>query len=491
MRTNVRHRSRTWSSLGRAGGHSSGSEWLTAPMPGRRNEVRDPVHTFIEFDGVERQVIDSRPFQRLRHIHQLALSGQVYPGASHKRFEHSLGVMHLASRIFDVVTDDDKLTDAVRDVVPSRNSSEYGYWRTVLRVAALCHDIGHLPFSHAGEKELLPGGWDHERVTYELVSSDSMAAVWDSVRPSPKPEDVIKLALGRGKVESLELKLSFSPWEGILAEMITSDALGADRIDYLLRDSIHTGVAYGRFDHNRLIQTMRILPPPPERGSGDGSDVGEPQLGIERGGLESVEALLLARYFMFAQVYYHPTRLIYDEHLKDFLGEWLPDGQFPVEADGHLTYTDNEVWAAILNAAADSGSAGHDPARRIAQRDHFRVVDERRASDVGERSIAVAAVCDALKERFAPEQVRFGRSPNRGDPPDFPVMERGGDVASSLSLSEILDQLPVARDEYVFMPEERRDDARRWLEQDRESIVDAAVEKRRETEVEDEKEGES
>ncbi len=459
-------------------------------MPGRQNEVRDPIHTFIEFGGVERKVIDSAPFQRLRHIHQLALSGQVYPGASHKRFEHSLGVMHLATRIFDVVTGEDKLSDAVRDVVPDRNGSEYGYWRTVLRIAALCHDIGHLPFSHAAEKELLPEGWDHERVTLELVSSAAMASVWKSVRPSPEPEDVIKLALGPGKVESLGLKLSFSPWEAILAEMITSDALGADRIDYLLRDSLHTGVAYGRFDHNRLIQTMRILPPPPERDSGDGSDVGEPQLGIERGGLESAEALLLARYFMFAQVYYHPTRLIYDEHLKDFLRDWLPDGRFPVEADGHLTYTDNEVWVAITEAATDPNRDGHDPARRIAQRDHFRVVDERKAGDVGERSIAVSAVYEALKDRYTPGEVRFGRSPKRGDPPDFPVMERGGEAASSLSLSEILGRLPVARDEYVFMPSERRKEAMSWLEKERENIVDAAIEQLQKNE-EEEEEGET
>lgn len=97
---------------------------------------------------------------------------------------------------------------------------------------------------------MLPEHWDHERVTLELIRSSAMAEVWESVRPSPKPEDVVKLALGRGRVESLELKLSFSPWEAILAEMITSDALGADRMDY------------------------RILPPSPEEGSSGETDVG-------------------------------------------------------------------------------------------------------------------------------------------------------------------------------------------------------------------------
>ena len=447
-------------------------------MAGRLNEVRDPVHTFIDFDGLERAVIDSLPFQRLRHIHQLALSGQVYPGASHKRFEHSLGVMHLAGRIFDIVTKEEKLTDDVRDLVPRRGEAEFSYWRTVLRVAALCHDIGHLPFSHAAEDDLLPEGWDHERITRELIQGP-MAEVWSSVRPEPNPEDVVKLALGPKKVASLKLDLSFTDWEGVLAEIITSDALGADRIDYLLRDSLHTGVAYGRFDHNRLIQTMRILPSSPERDAEEtGGEGGEPQLGIERGGLESAEALLLARYFMFAQVYYHPTRLIYDQHLKDFLSDWLPAGRFPIETDGHLSYSDNEVWAGITAAAADDQRAGHDPARRIARREHFRVIDERQvAEDVGERSLAVSAVYEALGERYGTDNVRFGRSPKRGEAPDFPVMQRDGKVASSVSLSEILAQLPVSRDEYVFMPAELRDEARRWLKKERSNIVTAAVDK--------------
>ena len=474
-------------------GHgSSGARWLTARVPGRSNEVRDPVHTFIDFNSLEREVIDSLPFQRLRHVHQLALSGQVYPGASHKRFEHSLGVMHLAGRIFDVVTKEEKLSDEVRDLVPKRGEAEFSYWKTVLRVAALCHDIGHLPFSHAGEEDLLPEDWDHERITLELIGSGPMAEVWNSVRPSPVPDDVIKLALGPKKVASLKLDLSFDDWEGVLAEIITSDALGADRIDYLLRDSLHTGVAYGRFDHNRLIQTMRILPRSPERDSEDGGDFGEPQLGIERGGLESAEALLLARYFMFAQVYYHPTRLIYDEHLKDFLRAWLPDGRFPVEPDGHLSYTDNEVWAAITKAAEDAGADGHDSARRIAHREHFRVVDERQiAEDVGERSIAVTAVFEALRERYGAESVRFGRSPKRGEAPDFPVMQRDGKVASSVSLSEVLRQLPVARDEYVFMPADLREDAKKWLKTERDNIVTAAAERVEKESDEEKEDGES
>ena len=123
-------------------------------MNKRMHEIRDPIHTFVRMDSDERKVIDSRPFQRLRHIHQLALTHLIYPGATHRRFEHCLGVMELAGRVYDVVTDPEHLFhDEVRDIVPRLGSFDHSYWRRVVRMAALCHDLGHLPF-HAGR--LLP-----------------------------------------------------------------------------------------------------------------------------------------------------------------------------------------------------------------------------------------------------------------------------------------------------------------------------------------------
>ena len=89
----------------------------------------------------------------------------MYPGATHNRFEHSLGVMELAGRVFDIVTQPNNLTDEIRDLLtPLTVPKHLSYWRQVLRMAALCHDVGHLPFSHASEK-LLPKGWDHEAIT--------------------------------------------------------------------------------------------------------------------------------------------------------------------------------------------------------------------------------------------------------------------------------------------------------------------------------------
>jgi hypothetical protein len=134
--------------------------WARRAAPGdyvakHWHEFRDPIHEFIGVRADERKIIDSRPFQRLRCIHQLALSYLIYPGATHKRFEHSLGVMELATRIFDTVTADGNVRhEAVRSVMPDRQGLDY--WRAVLRAAALCHDIGHLPFSHAADTSCYP-----------------------------------------------------------------------------------------------------------------------------------------------------------------------------------------------------------------------------------------------------------------------------------------------------------------------------------------------
>jgi hypothetical protein len=310
-----------------------------------------------------------------------------------------------------------------------------------------------------------------------------MAAVWESMpRPKPDPDDVVRLALGPRKVEKLGLGLSFNAWQAILAEIIVGDVFGADRIDYLLRDSLHTGVAYGRFDHNRLIETLRIIPGAPEGGE-DTTDV-DPQLGCERGGLESAEALMLARYFMFAQVYYHSARLAYNEHLKDFLAAWLPSGRFPTDIDGHLSRADSEVSVAMRHAATAPEAPGHDAARRIAHREHFRIAYSRRPDDIGARALATEKIAAAAAEEFGAENVRYGASPRRGDPPDFPVLDRDGSSVSSLSLSELLTKLPASRDEYVFVEPSLRERAKQWIADNREDIIEQALaEQAREEEV--------
>lgn len=424
-------------------------------MPKHTHEIRDPIHTFIRVDTQERAVIDSRPFQRLRHIHQLALTSFVYPGATHCRFEHSLGVMELATRVFHTVTDLQNVTPQVQELLPElTDEDQKRYWRRVLRLAALCHDIGHLPFSHAAEG-LLPEGWDHEQLTMALLKSDELTGLLQHMSPPIRPDDVIKLAVGAKRYPAL----SFSLWEGILSDIITGDAFGVDRIDYLLRDAYHAGVAYGRFDHNRLIDSLRIVPKP--------TDDSDPVLGIDAGGLQSAEALLLARYFMYTQVYYHAIRRAYDQHLNDFLRAWLPDGQFSTDLTQHLGQTDNEVLAAISTCAITPDHPAHIHAARIYQRKHFNVLYEWNATEaVG----TGAAIYELATEQFGAEVLRHDSYTQRSSTADFPVVQRDGQIASSVKLSRLLCELPLVKVDYVFVDRGLLKDVRSWLGKERPNI---------------------
>ncbi len=430
------------------------------------HEIRDAIHTFIQFDSHERKIIDSRPFQRLRHVNQLALTHLVYPGATHKRFEHSLGVMELADRIFRVVTEPENVNDAVRRVLPElRHSDELRYWRKVVRAAALCHDLGHLPFSHAGE-ELLPTGWNHERLTVEFILSMEMCEVWQALTPPLRPNDIAKLAVGAKEGANI-IETKFTDWQAILAEIIVGDAFGADRMDYLLRDSHHTGVAYGRFDHYRLIDTLRILPPAPTT---SGSQSSEPTMGVEEGGLHSVEALLLARYAMFSQVYYHPVRRVYDIHLREFLNSWLPSGQFSIGLEDMINMTDAEVIYAIRQNSSNSSNLSL-LADRIVRRQHFRVLYRRNPDDIKKNPDAASAIHEAASKKFGTDNVRLDQDKKGGGAPDFPVLSRDGRIVSSLTQSQVLGNLPETAIDYVFVEPSYREGAAKWLNENREDII--------------------
>lgn len=439
-------------------------------MPKNLHEIRDPIHVFVRLDSDERKVLSSRCFQRLRHIHQLALTYLVYPGATHKRFEHSLGVMELAARVYDVVTNPTHTTDDLRGrLEPLTNDDQKDYWRRVLRMAALCHDVGHLPFSHAAEKELLPKCWDHERITRAIISSDEMRAIWDGVTPPLRHEDIVKLALGLEKAHDLE----FSDWENLLSEIIVGDALGVDRMDYLLRDSHHIGVAYGRFDHYRLIDTLRILPAPEhEVGRSDDPVGGAPALGVDGGGIQSAEALVLARYFMYSQVYFHAVRRIYDIHLMDFLKDWIANGRFSIDISEHFKITDNEVSAGILKSAMDDQEPGHVHARRILERDHFKVIYERNSRDVNVNPEAGEAVFGALSGKFGAQNFRYDRIRQGGGEFGFPVRRRDGEVVSSLTVSEVLKAVPTISAEYVFADRGVMAAAGAWLKENGDDVIE-------------------
>jgi HD superfamily phosphohydrolase len=400
------------------------------------HEIRDAIHTFVRLETSERTVVNSPPYQRLRSIHQLAMTYLVYPGASHSRFEHCLGVMELASRIFDVVTDQRNLHNDIRSCVFTPGTHDHTYWRRVLRMAALCHDLGHFPFSHAAE-DILPTNYKHEDMSLDIIRSPEMSQIWQNLKISA--EDVGKLAVG-----SKHYPRPLSDWETLLSEIIIGDAFGADRMDYLLRDSLHAGVSYGRFEHHRLIDTMRILPQ-------DENGQVFPTLGIEQGGLQSAESLLWARYFMYTQLYFHPVRRVYDFHLKQFLKEWLPNGKFSIDLGDHLMLTDTEVISAMRLAAKDKSAPGYVPARRIMRREHFKIVADITDADREIDPDAAERLSAELKRQFGEDAVFTDLYTQKGKGIRFPVLTRDGGIEWSTVLSSTLKHVPTFTVEYIFV----------------------------------------
>jgi uncharacterized protein len=424
--------------------------------PARQHEIKDPIHGFIRLSQAERLLLDSAPVQRLRHIHQLAYSGYVYPGATHKRFEHSLGVMHLVGLAFDAL-----LQNAGRwpgaALLPG--GLDLPYWRRVLRAAALLHDVGHLPFSHAAE-DLLPAGQTHEDLSGRLIVSAFLAGPLAELEVNPS--DVARVAVNlnpepavdKDELEPDELEPG---WLAALSSLITGDAFGADRIDYLLRDAYHSGATLGTFDAARLIDRLVLLRGP------QGLTVG-----LHSGALQAAEALLTTRDALYEGLYFHPVRRIYDHHLGQFLRAalgtpLLPQGEiggFPENLERHLSLSDNEVFSAIRVANLDTPAPGHRWARRLERREHFRLLyRSRQQQDVPlARQIAVAA-----REEFGPAQVVYDPVERKPGRLDFPLLGRNG-AQSAQASSRLLRELPPVSAEYVFIAPEVRDQARLWLQ---------------------------
>jgi len=221
-------------------------------------EIRCPIHGFIGLNAWEKSIVDTEIFQRLRRIRQLGWTDYVYPGAMHTRFEHSLGVMHIATLLFDSIVENS------RKVL----FSVYGYdehglatERQKIRLAALLHDVGHPPFSHASESVFPEIGprqdmskllfsdlglrrYKHEDYSYGLIKNQLREAIEghsSNRNYNLKSEDITNLLEGSPQAGHSLF------WRDLLANQ-----LDADRMDYLLRDSHHLGVSYGKYDLHRL-----------------------------------------------------------------------------------------------------------------------------------------------------------------------------------------------------------------------------------------------
>ncbi len=226
--------------------------------------IRDPLWNNIRVDPLALRLVDSRPFQRLRYVRQLGLAYLVYPGASHSRFEHALGAYHLARRALALFED--------RGIVLRADESR------LARYAALLHDVGHYPFSHALEEI---GALHHEEVARPLIMTGEISEILRAELGPEAPDGIMALIRGA----------SGSALQGLI-----SGSLDLDKIEYLKRDAFMCGVNYGDIDVDRLLDSLTLVSDP-ERGT--------PTVGISEKGLSALESLLFAKYQMYRNVYWH------------------------------------------------------------------------------------------------------------------------------------------------------------------------------------------
>lgn len=288
------------------------------------NKYRDPIHGFIEVSDLENEIIDSLPFQRLRNIKQLAMTYMVFHGAEHTRFGHSLGVMHVATRAFRAAIENSEFQiDAIK----------MKYYEQILRLIALTHDLGHAPFSHASES-VFPDGLEHEDFTEKIIKETIVGECIKKIGKSfsetygPQfditPELICDIYRGRKPGENSEFTL--------LKTFLDSE-LDCDKMDYLLRDSYYCGVNYGKFDIERLIKCLIIHK----------AEGGIPRLAIDIGGVQAFEEFVVARYFMFIQVYFHRTRRFFDIMLVRALRDALENGMYPSDTIEYLKWDDCRI----------------------------------------------------------------------------------------------------------------------------------------------------
>jgi len=277
-------------------------------------EIKDPVHGYVYITADEKEIIDSYPVQRLRRLRQLAGAEYVYPGANHTRFEHSVGVMYLAGRVVENPNISQRISQDEAEMV---------------RIAALLHDVGHGPFSHIFEhlldKEL---NKTHEDMTLWIVKNSELKDILNKI--GYKAEEIGKLGVGR----------LHKPKKAFLDQIISS-SVDVDKLDFIVRDTYHTGAEYGYIDVFRLIQTLDVL----------GED-----LAVDLGSLSALESFVIARIESFKSIYFHRVGRAAQIMLATAIekaNEELGLADFKT-AEEYLAMDDYTVWTMLKNCEKSS-----------------------------------------------------------------------------------------------------------------------------------------
>ncbi|HMK95276.1 MAG TPA: HD domain-containing protein [Candidatus Limnocylindrales bacterium] len=288
-------------------------------------EIKDPIHGYVYITEEEKEIIDSYPMQRLRRLRQLAGSEYVYPGANHTRFEHCVGVMHLAGKVLENPNISSLISEDEADVC---------------RISALLHDAGHGPFSHVFEQLLIKElDKTHEDITSWIIEKSEVGDQLSKMTYTPK--EVACLAVGK----------LHKPGRAFLDQIISS-AVDVDKQDFIVRDTYHTGAEYGFIDVFRLIHALDVL--------------GE-NLAVELGALSALEVFMIARIESFKSIYFHRTGRAAQIMLATAMEK--ADDELGLTAfktpEDYLALDDYTVWAALKKCAASKGIIGDLERRRM------------------------------------------------------------------------------------------------------------------------------
>ena len=351
------------------------------------HEMRDPIHGFVKLSDKEMALINTRVFQRLRRIRQLAMTFLVYPGAVHTRLDHSIGVMHIAGRICA------KLRELRRESVCEEDIVR-------IRFSALLHDIGHGPFSHVSEallEKYAPNQTQigatrektHEKITVDILETDPEI---NEILSDDEREFVVEMIRGQ----------ETQNWQ----RDIVSSELDADKMDYLLRDAYFAGVKYGVYDLEKLIESCLII------------NQSDSPLAISSKGIYALEQLLLARSHMTQQVYWHRVSLISTEMIIRGITLAIDEGNLAMTAlygydeenrehflQNYLSYHDEKVIDILRHCEQEKA---REIFNRLYSRNLFKMIAELRFKDERDGMVRInlrGMVADADRKRRCEEEI--------------------------------------------------------------------------------------
>lgn len=300
-------------------------------------EIRDPVHGSIPINDSEIQIIEHPFFQRLRNIKQLGFSEYVFPGATHTRYLHSIGVMNVATLVFNSLFKD-------------QNSREIQRLKESLRLGCLLHDIGHAPLSHSTESVMpmvsalkLPKQFvdkerqaTHEDYTIKSITDSSFTQSFKGVTSEfgIDPKAVAELVIGATSDEGY-FTVNGVNYFPLLHQLVSSE-MDCDRMDYLLRDSYFCGVSYGKFDLDWIIDNLKIC-----------TEKNQAYLGISERAISTFDDFLLSRFHMFMMVYFHYRAVCLEQMLQRYFDSCKDEYSIPSEIEAYLEHDDSYLYRVL------------------------------------------------------------------------------------------------------------------------------------------------